>query len=173
MSGVRLRIIPGSLRDLEHLEVEALALPLLERESPPRGIAGVVDGRLGGRIGRLISSGRFRARAGEALLTPGCAGLPAGRVFVLGLGVERAGAYPRKRALEILVEARVQHVALLPLDEADPVEDALLWLEQLRLRDPAPFSLLDLLDFDGRLERERARIFGAGGEAGLTFEGCR
>ncbi|MFO7180124.1 MAG: M17 family peptidase N-terminal domain-containing protein [Pseudomonadota bacterium] len=85
-----LRFTQPSLRKLDLLATEVLVAALVEGERPPRGVAGLVDFRLAGRLSGLIASGFVTGRLGEVLLVPGRPKLPFDKIVFFGIGtVER------------------------------------------------------------------------------------
>lgn len=74
-----------SLAALDRLDVPDL-VAFVGAERPLRGLAGWADWRLCGELTRLVKAGRFSGAAGEALLTVTGGRLPAGRIFLFGLG---------------------------------------------------------------------------------------
>lgn len=83
---MKIQFAKPDLHQLDHLEVETFVVNLFEDERPPRGLAGLVDWRLGGRLSNLLVNGQLGGRFREALLFPGYQRLPAGRVCAYGLG---------------------------------------------------------------------------------------
>ncbi len=77
-----------------------LGLPFFEDERPLRGVAGLCDWRLGGRLSRLLGAGapepRLRGSFGDKLLLPTGEKLPFGRLVLFGLGA--AAAFTEERA---------------------------------------------------------------------------
>jgi len=74
------------LRDLESARGEALSFGIYLDERPLRGLAGLVDWRLCGRLSDLIVRGRFDGECGERLLVPSHGRLAFEKIFVHGLG---------------------------------------------------------------------------------------
>jgi len=82
-----LRFISPSLRKLDLSGTEVLVAALLPGERPPKGVAGLCDWRLGGRISQLIASGFATGAIGEVLLLSGRPKLPFDKVLLFGVGV--------------------------------------------------------------------------------------
>jgi hypothetical protein len=59
-------------------------------ERPLRGVAGLLDWRLAGRLSALAKSGFLLGEIGEVLLVPGRPKLPFEKIVMLGLGVRAA-----------------------------------------------------------------------------------
>ena len=76
------------LRDLERARGEALTLGVFQDERPLRGLAGLLDWRLCGRLSRLISEDVFSGGYGETMLLPSHGRLAFEKVFVHGLGTK-------------------------------------------------------------------------------------
>jgi hypothetical protein len=83
---VDLRFLPPELRRLDEASVELCACTIWSDERPLRGLAGLVDWRLGGRLSALAQSGFVTGEKGEAVLLQGKPHVPFEKVLVLGLG---------------------------------------------------------------------------------------
>jgi hypothetical protein len=83
---VDLRFTTPQLRKLDLAGTEVLVAALTSDEQPPRGVAGLVDWRLCGRISRLFESGFATGRIGEILLVPAKPKLPFDKVVLFGIG---------------------------------------------------------------------------------------
>jgi hypothetical protein len=83
---MEIHFLPPELRRLVEASVELCACTLWSDERPLRGLAGLLDWRLGGRLSALLKSGFVTGDAGEALLVPGKPHVPFEKVLVLGLG---------------------------------------------------------------------------------------
>jgi hypothetical protein len=83
---VELRFLPPELRRLDEANVELCACAIWSDERPLRGLAGLLDWRLGGRLSALLVSGFLTGGAGEVLLVPGKPHVPFEKVLLLGLG---------------------------------------------------------------------------------------
>lgn len=81
-----LQFLPPEPRRLDEANVELCACSIWTDERPVRGLAGLLDWRLGGRLSALLKSGFVLGEAGEALLVPGKPHLPFEKVLLLGLG---------------------------------------------------------------------------------------
>lgn len=149
------RVSEGTLDGLSRLRVGALALPLRQACAQPRGVAGAMDWRMEGAIGRLILKGRFQARAGEDLLTLGPTKLGVEKVFLFGLGTGELRGHHREA--EVLSGVGVETLAVAPVADVDPVVETLAWIDALAPRLDA-FTEVVFLDPDGRVDRERARV---------------
>lgn len=135
---MEIRFLPPELRRLDEANVELCACTIWSDERPLRGLAGLLDWRLGGRLSALVKSGFVTGEAGEALLVPGKPHVPFEKVLVLGLGARSGfgdGAFRRAvlhaaRALEGLRVRRA--VVELPGrggDVIDPEQAITLMLE--------------------------------------------
>lgn len=83
---MELRFILPALRRLDLAGTEVLIANLSENERPVRGLAGLLDWRLKGRISGLIANGFATGGLGEVLLVPGKPRLPFDKVILFGLG---------------------------------------------------------------------------------------
>lgn len=83
---MELRFILPVLRRLDLAATEVLVANLTENERPMRGLAGVLDWRMNGRLSSLLVDGFATGRLGEVLLVPGKPRLPFDKVILFGLG---------------------------------------------------------------------------------------
>lgn len=99
-----LRFVSPQLRRLDECRSEVLACALVEDERPPRGVAGLADWRLGGRVSHLLASGFLSGAAGEQALVPCRPKLPFDKLLLIGVG-PRGGFDERacERALRTLL----------------------------------------------------------------------
>jgi len=86
---MELRFTLPHLRKLDLAGTEVLVCGFAEGERPPKGVAGLVDWRLVGRISRLVASGFVTGALGETLLVPGRPKLPFDKVLLFGVGQSR------------------------------------------------------------------------------------
>ena len=83
---MELHFLPPELRRLDEVNVELCACGIWSDERPMRGLAGLLDWRLGGRLSALLKSGFVEGELGESLLVPGKPDVTFEKVLVLGLG---------------------------------------------------------------------------------------
>ena len=83
---MELHFVPPELRLLDEASVELCACGIWSDERPMRGLAGLLDWRLGGRLSMLVRSGFLLGELGESLLLPGRPHVPFEKVLVVGLG---------------------------------------------------------------------------------------
>jgi hypothetical protein len=83
---LELHFVPPELRQLDEARVELCACGIWSDERPMRGLAGLLDWRLGGRLSTLVKSGFLEGALGESLLMPGRPQVPFEKVLVVGLG---------------------------------------------------------------------------------------
>lgn len=81
-----LRFTTPELPALDQIGTEILVAGVSREERPPRGVTGLVDWRLAGRISRLLLKGFLTGELGEVLLIPGRPRLPFDKVVLFGLG---------------------------------------------------------------------------------------
>ena len=81
-----IRFLPPDLRRLDEANVEVCACTIWRDVRPVRGLAGLADWRLGGRVSALLASGFMGGDAGEVLLLQGKPHLPFEKVLVVGAG---------------------------------------------------------------------------------------
>ena len=83
---MELRFIAPHLRRLDCASTEVLAATTLEDERPARGVAGLIDWRLSGRLSRLMEAGFAKGSLGEVLLLPGKPHMPFDKLLLFGAG---------------------------------------------------------------------------------------
>jgi hypothetical protein len=83
---MELRFTTPHLRRLDLAGTEVLVTGLSSDQRPARGVAGLVDFRLAGRISGLLRTGFATGEVGEVLLLPGKPKLPFDKVLLFGLG---------------------------------------------------------------------------------------
>ncbi len=83
---MELKIVPPDLRRLDETSAEIVACGVWEDRWPMRGLAGLLDWRLAGRLSELAKAGFLKGEHGEALLVPGRPRVPYEKVLLLGLG---------------------------------------------------------------------------------------
>ncbi|MCC7539166.1 MAG: leucyl aminopeptidase [Deltaproteobacteria bacterium] len=108
-----MKFVGGSLRHLDGLKSEALALSVFEDERPLRGAAGLVDWRLCGRLSALAVKRRLTGRLGEVVLIPARPRLPFEKLMLFGAGPssgfdESAFCERVSQVLETLTRVRVR-----------------------------------------------------------------
>lgn len=81
-----LRFSLPQLRRLDLTGTEVLLANLSTLDRPPRGVAGLADWRLGGRVSALLESGFASGAVGEVLLVPGRPKLPFDKIVLFGVG---------------------------------------------------------------------------------------
>jgi hypothetical protein len=82
-----LHFVPPDLKKLDQpMAAEVVACCIWKDETPMRGLAGLVDWRLSGRLSALERDGFLLGDAGEVLCVPGRPRLPFDKVLIFGLG---------------------------------------------------------------------------------------
>jgi hypothetical protein len=84
------RFLLPRLRTLDEASAELLACTMWGDERPMRGLCGLLDWRLAGKLTDLAKSGFLAGALGEVLLIPGRPHLPFEKVLVLGQGPRAA-----------------------------------------------------------------------------------
>jgi hypothetical protein len=87
---VELHFLPPELRRIDDANVELCACTIWSDQRPMRGLAGLLDWRLGGRLSALLKSQFMHGDLDEALLVPGKPHLSFDKVLVVGLGARSA-----------------------------------------------------------------------------------
>jgi hypothetical protein len=83
---MELRFVAPTLRALDESPAEVIACSVWQDERPMRGLAGLLDWRLSGRVSRLARAEFLKGDLGEVLCLPGRPRLPFDKVVVIGLG---------------------------------------------------------------------------------------
>lgn len=79
-----------TLRGLDELDADVLAVAVFQRDRPLPDLAGLVDWRLNGQVSRVLRAGRFTGELGESVLLPCGDRIGAKRFLLFGLGDELA-----------------------------------------------------------------------------------
>jgi hypothetical protein len=87
---MELRFVLPELRSLDETAAELCACSIWSDERPMRGLAGLLDWRLAGRLSAMQRAGFVQGKRGELLLVPGKPHLPFEKVLVVGLGARAA-----------------------------------------------------------------------------------
>jgi hypothetical protein len=131
---LKIEVAELGLAAIDGLDVDALAV-FVGPERPLQGLAGFADWRLCGAISRVIRTGLFEGRDGEALLLPSAGRIAPARVFCFGLATAPASPEAFLRAARDACEAMARAgsesfaASMPPLAGGDPAAAARLWLE--------------------------------------------
>lgn len=80
------RFVAPSLAKLDELDTEVLVATVHTDVRPARGVLGLCDFRMGGRISRLLGSGFMSGEAGEVVMVPGKPFLSFDKLLLFGAG---------------------------------------------------------------------------------------
>lgn len=124
---MKIQFVRPDLHQIDRVAAETFVVSLFEDDRPPRGVSGLVDWRLCGRLSSLLVGGHLQGQFREAVLFPGYGRLPTGRVCAYGLG--KSSDFTPARAREAcwyiadsLHKLRVtSFIAALPGSPASPV----------------------------------------------------
>jgi hypothetical protein len=151
---------------LDDASAELCVCSIWDDERPIRGLAGLIDWRLGGRLSDLLKVGFLSGKRGEALLVPGKPQLPFEKVLVVGLGAraafgEDAFREGLRRLADTLTGLRVRRAVVeLPgraSGSIDPERAITLTLEYLAdSPDHDAWWLVEEPDAQSRIERRAA-----------------
>lgn len=83
---MQIRFVPRELGELDKLDVEVLIACAFEDVRPARGLWGLCDWRLGGRLSGLMRDGFITGAFGEVLMVPGKPVLAFDKLILLGGG---------------------------------------------------------------------------------------
>jgi len=83
---MKIQFVRPDLHQIDQIKADTFAVCLFEEDTPPRGLAGLLDWRLCGRVSDLLIEEQISGRFREAVLLPGYDRLPTYRVCVYGLG---------------------------------------------------------------------------------------
>ncbi len=98
------------LSALDALDAEVLVAAVYEDVRPARGVAGLCDWRLGGRISRLMRNGFITGKTGEVVMIPGKPNLPVDKILLVGVGARVEMARAR---LDVFVATAVDRLTKL------------------------------------------------------------
>jgi hypothetical protein len=87
---VEFRFVAPALRALDETPAEVIACTMWKDERPMRGLAGLLDWRLAGRMSKLARQRFVKGELGEVLWMQGRPRLPYDKILVVGMG-DRAG----------------------------------------------------------------------------------
>lgn len=150
------RFVEPTLSGLDGIRADAVVALLPQGERPPRGVAGLIDWRCGGRLSEALSSAFVTGAAGEALLMPGEGIFPAEKFVFCGTGpVESLD----EQALDAFVESALTAIHGLL---ATPVARVAVEFPRLFSADPtatgsAPVTALEERMLSQLLEGARSR----------------
>ncbi len=80
------RFLPPDMRHIDETSAELLACTVWSDERPLRGLAGLLDWRMSGRLSALAKSGFLGGERGEVVMVQGKPSLPFEKLLVFGLG---------------------------------------------------------------------------------------
>jgi len=80
------RFVAPSLAKLDELDTEVLVATLHTDVRPARGVVGLCDFRMGGRISKLLRSGFVTGSFGEVVMVPGKPFLSFDKILLFGAG---------------------------------------------------------------------------------------
>lgn len=83
------RFTPLSQHSLDEIQADLLVVPFFQNERPLRGLGGLVDWRLHGKLSHWLLSGALTGAFAEKTLTPSPT-LRAGRLLLVGLGLSES-----------------------------------------------------------------------------------
>ncbi|MBL9021313.1 MAG: leucyl aminopeptidase [Myxococcales bacterium] len=166
------RFATPALASLDELDAEVLAAGVYEDVRPARGVAGLCDWRLGGRISRLMSTGFISGKLGEVVMIPGKPLLTLDKVLLVGLGRRSEMGKERLAAfLELLVDrlsklrarAAVVELAGRPEELVEPLAAIAAVLDATAASPEVDsFTLVEKLDaraaMEGYLAEQRRRV---------------
>lgn len=167
MEAVELAFVERSLRALDQVSADVVVGALCEDERPPRGLAGLVDFRLGSRLSEHCLRGRLTGQRGERFLLPVRSRLPFDKAVIFGLGPrasfdEEAFVALLPSVLDTIEGLRARRVALeLPgrhLGAVDIARALELLLPALDERSGTLESLLLVDERDAQRAIEAAKV---------------
>jgi hypothetical protein len=101
-----IRFVAPDLRRLDEAGAEIVACAIWKDERPLRGLAGLLDWRLAGRLSRLAKEAFLLGDAGEVLAIPARPRLPFDKALVVGLGLRASFTDAAcKKALSKILDA--------------------------------------------------------------------
>lgn len=157
---MKVRIARPTIEELDGIHSDALCLFLFEDVRPLKGIAGLVDWRLGAFLSGRIESGWISCAAGERFILPAGPKLPVTRIFGFGLGpvsgFDPAGHHVAE-AFAVLCDAGAHGAVLTPPGRPEGLVSEMQGLEAVcTALDPA-LDFDEVVIVDGFRRREDAR----------------
>jgi len=83
---MKIQFIRPDLHQIDRTTADTIAVCMFEEDKPPRGLAGLLDWRMCGRVSDLLVQEQVTGRFRESVLLPSYNRLPAKRVCLYGLG---------------------------------------------------------------------------------------
>ena len=83
---MNLRFVPPELGALDTENAEVLVASVFSDVRPAKGVAGLCDWRLGGRLSRLMREGFITGSVGEVVMVPGRPATSFEKVLIFGAG---------------------------------------------------------------------------------------
>ena len=111
------RTVARDLRKLDETPAELLACGTWKGDLPMRGLAGLLDWRLAGKLSKLLRESFFAGDRGDVLCVPGRPRVPFDKVLLFGLGDrdtwdERAFSTVVARVLDTLEGLQVRRAVV-------------------------------------------------------------
>jgi hypothetical protein len=91
----------------EKSDAQLFVATLFEDEKPPRGLSGLLDWHLNGKISRFILEELFSGRFGEKLLFNGPSRLPWERYMLIGMGIYNEVTQENYRKISELIVSSI------------------------------------------------------------------
>lgn len=95
---MRISFIKNDLHQIDRVSADTFFICVFEEEKPPRGVSGLLDWRLCGRISKMMASGYIIGRFRESMLFPSYNRIPTNRICLFGLG--KVSEFTQNRARE-------------------------------------------------------------------------
>jgi hypothetical protein len=95
---MKIQFLRPDLHQIDHVAADTFVSCVFEEERPPRGVSGLLDWRLCGRVSGMLLRGQLTGRFREAILFPSYGRLPTSRICAYGLG--RVAEFSPARARE-------------------------------------------------------------------------
>lgn len=105
---MKVRLVKPDLHELDNSAADVAAVGIFVEDRPPRGLAGLLDWRLCGRLSEAIMDGHIQASFREAVLMPSYGRLPVDKVCVFGLGSRKDFTPSRARETAWVISDALQ-----------------------------------------------------------------
>ena len=105
------RFLPPHVDALDEARAEVCAATIFSDERPFRGIAGLLDWRLAGRLSALAKNDFLTGRAGEVVMVPGRPRASFDKILIFGLGAKASFDADAFRAWTVAVRRTLSGLA--------------------------------------------------------------
>lgn len=162
---MKVKLARPTLQDLDQNHSESMCVFIFQDVRPLKGLAGLVDWRIGAYISRLLQEGWYSGADGEKMLLPVKHKLPVTRLFCFGMGPrstftrERQGELVRM-AFTVLRDAGVHGTIIAAPGRAEELAEDIASLETVcSILDPQwDFDEVIIVDSYRRIQEAQHKL---------------